>query len=239
MPRRSRLPWTPGALLVLAVMARPAMPADPRSPREAIAALRAAAERGDAAGFLGGLDAASRDALERSGRSCDHFQAADRQFASAFAERFGRTIPSSPTSPSLQRFLQDLAGLEVLNVVEHDGFAEATVRTIHLTDARAVRLDRLDRLGRSSLDPAPAPRERVNESDILRLNQKAGSWYVALPYIQATLAKANRADHAADALERATAALRDNRIPDEPSALTARREALRLLSAAPSTQAPR
>jgi hypothetical protein len=55
---------------------------------------------------------------------------------------------------------------------------------------------------------------------------------VILPYLAATLAKAERMNRAATALEEVTAALRGNRIPDASSALAARGKAIRLLSSA-------
>jgi hypothetical protein len=57
-----------------------------------------------------------------------------------------------------------------------------------------------------------------------------------LPYLAATLAKAERMNRAATALEEVTAALRGNKIPDESSARAAYSRAIRLLSsAAPQT----
>src|SRR5262249_53343760 len=126
----------------------------------------------------------------------------------------------------------DLAGIEAARVVESGDTAEAIVRTVHRAEPRVPRLDASDRLTRTGSQPTSISAERVNEIDVLRLRRTAGSWDVILPYLAATVAKAERTDGAATALEEVTAALRGNKIPDESSARAARDKAIRLLSSA-------
>jgi hypothetical protein len=215
---------------------RPVLSAPPTSPAKALAALGAAAARGDAGQFLEGFDAASRDALERSGRGYDHFHVAGREFAAAFTERFGHTLPLERTPPFLEGLLRDLAEIEAVRVVETADTAEAIVRTVRRSEPRVPRLDASNRPTQTESQSKGISKERVNEIDVLRLRRTAGSWYVILPYLAATLAKAERMNRAATALEKVTAALRANRFPDESSALAARGKAIQLLSsAAPQT----
>jgi hypothetical protein len=229
---RAPLPALLGLLMLLLGAAGPGLSAPPTSPAKALAALGAAAARGDAGQFLEGLDAASRDAVERSGRGYDHFHVAEREFAAAFTERFGHALPSERTPPFLEGLLRALAEIEAVHVVESGDTAEAIVRTVHWSEPRAPRLGASDRLTRSGSQSKSISPERVNEIDVLRLRRTAGSWYVILPYLAATLAKAERMNRAATALEEVTAALRGNKIPDESSALAARGKAIRLLSSA-------